>query len=149
MGIHNYKYLEIINGLQCYGEIDIELKVNKDSPRVTDLCSFNKLREEYVEFIISDPLKLMKINAILAIEAIIENYEIPSSFEFIIHDINIVIAHTRPSHIGVAAIIAVFDIIGNPISRIDLNSLNQFVEENSEEDTIPNYSRINLNKVRK
>jgi len=139
-----YKYRKYRRNGGRYGTVTIEIVDNERGPIVTDACEYATFKEAYPDFVELDIIKLWKKSAVVAATDLLQNFTVPKSIELIIRDVSGLYADTCPSHIGAAMIIGVFDYCDIPLNQSDLDRLDQFVEENNEGKTIPDYKQLDL-----
>lgn len=143
-GIHKYYYKKVIKGIGYYGMVEVEVNLTGAKSRVIDNCKWKELKECYPKFQELEILNIWKASAIKAGEYLINNLFVLKKVEIIIHDISGTYLDTSPSNIVTAIFIAVFDLIGYELSIENLNRIDNFVIENSNNELIPDFKLINL-----
>lgn len=144
-----YVYRKQLDGIGRYGEVELGIDYASLGNKVVDECNWSKLNEIYPNFIVTAMLEIWKESAISAAQSIQTNYVKNHPSKVIIRDIVGLAVDTKPSHIGAATIIGIFDMWDSPLSDEDLIVLDEFVKANNEKDLIPDYDKLIIGKKRK
>ena len=147
-GSHKYYYNKILNGIRRYGGVEIVIKKIDTNSRIVDNCSWNSLKKVYSDFKELDILKIWKKSATDTAKSVIETYKLPFPVEIEIVDIEGLYVDTTPATIGAAILIAIFDYIESPLRPSDIESVDQFVIDNSGLEVIPEFNKILIDKMR-
>lgn len=138
-----YQYFKVIEGIPRYGKVEIELNFNTDKSTVKGECA-QKMPDGS-----SDVPEIWKLSAIEAANSILTHYVLPSPIQITIKAIAGTYVDTKPSHIGAAVTIGIFDLCGSPLSAEDIQSVHKFVSTNNLFDAIPKYAELRLTKPSK
>ena len=145
----SYSYKKHIDGIGRYGKVELGIDYTSLENKVVDECTWKIFKESHTNFVESGILKIWKQSAITAATSIQESYASERPSKIIIRDIVGLVVDSKPSHIGAAIIIGIFDLWNSPLSENDLKNLDEFVSLNSDQELIPEYDQLIIDKPRR
>lgn len=142
-GAHTYFYKKQLNGQGRFGMVEIQVLSSEEKSKVIDDCQWKIMRKDYPN---TNGVEVWKNSAIAAAQFLVETFFKSEKLEIRLIDVLGLFVDTAPSHIGVALIIGVFDILDSPLNEIALKNIDNFVIENSDLDKIPDYNQLKILK---
>ncbi len=144
IGSKTYTYAKQKNGKGRFGRVEIEINVIETESKTVDNCQWKTLKESYPNY---KGVEVWKNSALEAAKSMIEVLKL-ENIEIKINDIVGIIVDTVPSHIGVALVIGVFDLLESPLNKNEIDAIDNFVSKNNDSELIPNYKEL-INSIAK
>lgn len=136
-----YLYIKQVNGKGRFGGVELQMIWVNNESKVIDKCEWKDWKKNNKVFQETSYMKSIKTYILDSIEYIVQNFIIKLNFEISLIDIKILPVDTLPSHILASAVVGVFDVLGETLSKIDIKKIDKFITEN-EDIEFPKYEKL-------